>query len=151
MVTYIAVTIISIRLERSESRNTESYHSLHDNIVNTTSSTEVTLLSTHYEKPHNSFSSPLDQYKPQEDLIGGTISPDGAVMLNMPGATGWCGEEALKEVSLLYHEREQLQGQQKNILERLEQAQSKAVDLKDVSNVSPFSFHLIAMCCAEVS
>ena len=61
-------------------------------------------------------------------------------MLSMPGASGWCGEEALKELSLLYREREELQEQQKSIMERLEQAQSKAVDLKDVSKV--FSCHL---------
>ena len=99
----------------------------------------MTLLSTNQGKPRNSFSSPLDLYKPQEDTVGGSISPDGATMtmLSIPGASGWCGEEALKELSLLYREREQLQEQQKSILDRLEQAQSKAVDLKDVSNVLP--------------
>ena len=130
---------LHIRLERPESRNTGSHYSLSDVIANTASSTEVTLLSTNQGKPRNSFSSPLDLYKPQEDTVGGSISPDGATMtmLSIPGASGWCGEEALKELSLLYREREQLQEQQKSILDRLEQAQSKAVDLKDVSNVLP--------------
>lgn len=136
-------------MERPDSRNTESHYSLNDTIANTASSTEVTLLSTHHGKSvHNSFSSPLDSYKPQEDLIGGIVSPDGATMtmLSIPGASGWCGEEALKELSLLYHEREQLQEQQKGIMKQLEKAQSKAVDLKDVSKVvfpSPHSSYLI--------
>ena len=74
------------------------------------------------------------------------VSPDGAAMtmLSVPGASGWCGEEALKELGLLYREREQLQEQQKNIVERLEQAQSKVVDLKDVSDVvGPFIILII--------
>lgn len=139
------MTSIFIRLERPESRNTGSHYSLSDTIANTASSTEVTLLSTNQGKPRNSFSSPLDSYKPQYDAVGGSVSPDGAAMtmLSIPGASGWCGEEALKELSLLYREREELQEQQGSIMERLEQAQSKAVDLKDVSKV--FSCHL--GCC----
>lgn len=135
-------------MERPESRNTGSHYSLSDTIANTASSTEVTLLSTHQAKPYNLFSSPLDSYKPQDDTVGGIISPDGAAMtmLSMPGTSGWCGEEALKELGLLYREREQLQEQQKSILERLEQAQSKAVDLKDVSNVNFLSFYP-SYCC----
>lgn len=128
---------IFFRLERSDSRNTGSHYSLTDTVANTASSTEVTLLSTNQGKPRNSFSSPLDSYKPQEDSVGGSVSPDGAAMtmLSLPGTSGWCGEEALKELSLLYREREQLQEQQKSILGRLEQAQSKVVDLKDVSDI----------------
>ena len=136
--------LISIRLERPESRNTGSHYSLIDTVANTTSSTEVTLLSTNqHGKPRNSFSSPLDSYKLQD----GCVSPDGAAMtmLSMPGASGWCGEEALKELSLLYREREQLQEQQKSILERLANTQSKAVDLKDVSKCLPIIFY--PSCC----
>ena len=133
----IDIVLIFFSLERSDSRNTGSHYSLTDAVANTASSTEVTLLSTNQGKPRNSFSSPLDSYKPQEDSVGGSVSPDGAAMtmLSLPGTSGWCGEEALKELSLLYREREQLQEQQKNILGRLEQAQSKVVDLKDVSNI----------------
>lgn len=150
MKSFIAMFII--RLERPDSRNTGSHYSLSETIANTASSTEVTLLSTNQGKPSNSFSTPLDLYKPQDDTITGTVSPDGAAMtmLSMPGASGWCGEEALKELGLLYREREQLQEQQKSILERLEQAQSKAVDLKDVSN-SPYIFHLSWAVSIEIS
>jgi len=110
----------------------------------------VTLLPTHHGKPvYNSFSSPLDLYKQQDDLIGGIVSPDSTTMtmLSIPGASGWCGEEALKELNLLYHEREQLQVQQKGIMKQLEKAQSKAVDLKDVSNVNFSITSQLPWCC----
>jgi len=114
------------RVDRSDSRNTGSHFSLND-AANTTSSTEVTLLSTNPPKPF-----PMDHSR---DTVDGSTSPDGGriTMLNIPGTIGWCSEDVVQELSLLYHEREQLHGQQKSILDRLEQAQSRAVDLKDVS------------------
>lgn len=109
-------------MDRSDSRNTGSHFSLND-AANTTSSTEVTLLSTNRVKTSHS-----------HDVAGGSVSPDsgGITMLNLPGASGWCSEDAVQELSLLYREREMLHEQQKSILDRLEQAQSRAVDLKDV-------------------
>ena len=113
-------------MDRSDSRNTGSHFSLND-AANTASSTEVTLLSTNPVKP-----SALGHSR---DTAGGSVSPDGGgvTMLNIPGSIGWCSEDVVQELNLLYHEREQLHEQQKSTLDRLEQAQSRAVDLKDVS------------------
>jgi len=131
------------RVDRSDSRNTGSRFSLND-AANTTSSTEVTLLSTNPPKP-----SSLDH---SQDTAGRSLSPDGGgiTILNIPGAIGWCSDDVVQELSLLYHEREQLHEQQKSILDRLEQAQSRAVDLKDVSMLCVYDITALWLCSAAI-